>query len=413
MTDPFDILRGELVKAAARAQPSPAGRRWAWMRRRPHGVAVVLAALVVCGSAAAAVVSLTAGPSQPLSGRVPGRVTPLRGEGPISVAGHPYRIWVTPNLSTGSAGWAVWTAYSGPPFAGGGGGGGGYPTATSPVFQGGGVLPWNPPSGAKPKGDSIGFVVTGPQVAAVRIGKRTIRTFTSSLLPAGDRAAVFFLAARAPTPSVGWRPGQAIKSHQRVPTAPGPGSRARSISIPTTALLALDATGHVIPTAFPTAGSGFVRGWSFWQAPSAVTPKIHEPSYHGGTRPRPGVCQLGQHGLPELTAEWGSMMTSLPTVKDYVGELFLSCVSTEYYLHGWPITAAVLLDAGHPGAELRPIPGARPVPGHPDVVDFAEASLSAQRVGNAWLIVHGGSGTTQRIRVLQALHITKLDLNKR
>ncbi len=412
MNDPFDRLRAELVSAAARSELNPARRRWAWIRRRPHGAVVVLAALVVSGTAAAAVVSLTASPSQPLSGRIPGRVTPFRGAGPISVAGYRYSIRVTPDLSTGSAGWAVWTAYTGPPFAGGlgGGGGGGYPTTSAPVFQGSGVAPWNPPSGAKTKGDSVGSVITGPQVATIRIGNRTIRTVTSSLLPAGDRVAVFFLPARAPTPTVGWRPRQPIASRLRVPT-PGPGSGPRWTAIPTTALLPLDAAGHVIPTTFTGTGSEYVRGWSFWQAPSAVTPSIHEPSYHGRTQPRPGVCELGQHGLPGLRAEWGSTMTSLPTVTNYVGELFLSCVSTEYYLHDWPMTAAILLDARHPGAALGPIPGARPVPGHPSAVGFADASLSARRVGNTWLVVRGGSGTMQRLSVLQVLSINKLDLH--
>jgi hypothetical protein len=359
-----------------------------------------LAALVVCGTAAAAVVSLATSSSQPLSGRVPGRVARFSGAGPISVAGHRYSIRVAPDLDTGSAGWAVWTNYTGPPFAGGlgGGGGGGYPTASDPVFQGGGVAPWSFPTG-ETKGNSVGFVLTGPQVAAVRIGNRTIRTVTSSLLPSGDRVAVFFQAARAPTPMVGGRPGHPI--HFRLPV---PGR-----SIQTTALLPLDSTGRVLPTAFPSS-SEYVRGWSFWQAPSAVTPNIHEPPYHGRTSPRRGVCELGQHGLSGLTPEWGSTMTTLPTVKDYVGELFLSCVSTEYYLHGWPMAAAVLLDAGHPGTTLGPIPGARAVPGRPSLVDFAGASLSARRVGNAWLIVQGGSGTSQRLRVLQALQITDLDL---
>ena len=79
MNDPFDMLRGELVRAAARVELASPRRRWAWVRTRPHPVAVVMAALVVCGSAAAAVVSLTASPSQPLNGRVPGQVEPARG----------------------------------------------------------------------------------------------------------------------------------------------------------------------------------------------------------------------------------------------------------------------------------------------------------------------------------------------
>jgi hypothetical protein len=411
MNDPFDTLRAELVSAATRAELVSPRRRWAWLRGRSRPVAVVIVALVVCGSAAAAVVSLTASSSRPLSGRVPGRVAPLRAAGPISVAGNRYNIRVTPSLSSGSSGWAVWTAYTGPPFGGGlgGGGGGGYPTPTDPIFQGGGVAPWNIPTGTQSKGDSVGFVLTGPQVAAVRIGHRTIRTFTSSQLPAGDRVAVFFLAARAPTPMVGWRPGQPIDSRLRAPKF-GPRGPRGLTSIPTTAVLPLDSAGHVLATAAPAPDYGYVRGWSFWQAPSAVTPSIHEPRYHGRTRPRAGICELAQRGLPGLTPEWGSTIKRLPTVRDYVGELFVSCVSTEYYLHGWPMAAAVLLDARHPGAVLGPIPGARPVSGYPDVVDFAGASLSARRVGNAWLVVQGGSGTTQRMRVLNALQVNKLDL---
>jgi hypothetical protein len=410
MNDPFDTLRAELVRAAARVELASPRRRWAWVRSRPHGIAVALAALVVCGSAAAAVVSLTGSPSQPLSGRVPGPVQPVRGTGAVSVAGYRYSIRVTPDLSTGSAGWAVWTAYQGPPYAGGlgGGGGGGYPTPTAPIFQGSGVAPWNIPSGTQARGNSVGFVVTGPQVAAVRIGDRTIRTFTSALLPAGDRAAVFFLAGRAPTPAVGWRPGRPINSRMRVPE-PRPGARLRWTSVATIALVPVDSAGHALPTTFPP-DSGYLRGWSFWQAPSAVTPNIHEPPYHGPTKPRAGACELTQHGLPGLTPEWGSTITRIPTLRKNVGELFVSCVSTEYYLHGWPITAAVLLDAGQPGATLGPIPGARPASGHPGMVDFAGASLSAQRVRNAWLVVQGGSGTAQRVRVLKALRIGRLDI---
>ena len=125
MTDPFDTLRGELVRASARLELAAPRRRWAWLRPRSHPAAVVIAVLVMCATAAAAAISLTANRSQPLSGRVPGRVQPSRGTGPISVAGYRYSIRVTPNLSTGSAGWAVWTTYHGPPFGGGGGGGGG------------------------------------------------------------------------------------------------------------------------------------------------------------------------------------------------------------------------------------------------------------------------------------------------
>jgi hypothetical protein len=411
MSDPFDTLRTELVRAAGRVEVTSPRRRWSWIRTRPRGVAAVLAALVVCGGGAAAAVSLTASRSQPLSGRVPGRIQPAYGTDAISVAGYRYSIRVTPDLSTGSAGWAVWTAYKGPPYGGGlgGGGGGGYPTPTASIFQGSGVAPWNIATGAGTRGDSVGSVVTGPRVAAVRIGNRTIQTFTSALLPTGDRAAVFFLSGRAPTPVVGWRPGQPIASRMRV-AEPTRGGRLRWTTIATTALIPLNSAGHPLATTSPPA-SGYLRGWSFWQAPSAVTPNIHEPRYHGRTHPRTGACELTQHGLPGLRPEWGSTIRSIPTVKTYVGELFLSCVSTEYYLHGWPMTAAVLLDARHPGAVLGPIPGADPLAGTRGIVDFPAASLSARRVGNAWLVVQGGAGTTQRRQALNALQINKLSLH--
>jgi hypothetical protein len=82
MIDPFEVLRTELVRAAetmtagAKA-PVEGGRklRWpGWLRRRSHPLALVAAALVITGSAAAAVVSLTASRSQPLAGTVPGQI---------------------------------------------------------------------------------------------------------------------------------------------------------------------------------------------------------------------------------------------------------------------------------------------------------------------------------------------------
>ncbi len=58
------------------------------------------------------------------------------------------------------------------------------------------------------------------------------------------------------------------------------------------------------------------------------------------------------------------------------------------------------------------MPGASPVPGVPGVVDFPSASLSARRDGDAWVVVRGGSGSRQRLRVLEALRISRLDLRR-
>jgi hypothetical protein len=88
----------------------------------------------------------------------------------------------------------------------------------------------------------------------------------------------------------------------------------------------------------------------------------------------------------------------------------------------------VLVDGHRPVHVLGPIPGAQPVPGHPDMVNLPlgrvswnydtpitagspQYSLTARRVGNAWLVVQGGYGLAQRVQVLGALRISKLDLH--
>ena len=95
MKDPFDILRAELVSAAERAALPAPRKRWGWLRRPSRPVAILLVALVIAGSAAAAVSSLTGSASQPLVGRVPGAITPA------SLAGYRYTIAVFPRRGPG------------------------------------------------------------------------------------------------------------------------------------------------------------------------------------------------------------------------------------------------------------------------------------------------------------------------
>ena len=205
MTDPFEILRAQLVQAAARVAAEPVtgsrpGSRW-WRRRRPQPLAVVVAGLVICGSATAAVLSLRASASKPLSGQVPGQ--PLRGPGPaalFSQAGAGYQITVSPGLAAGGAGWTSSLTFSrNGKLAFGERSGGPYPTAASPIFGGTGI---GYVQIAPHRTFSLAFSLTGPQVAAIRYDGRTVRTFTSPQLPTGDRAAVFFLPPGAPARSL-------------------------------------------------------------------------------------------------------------------------------------------------------------------------------------------------------------------
>lgn len=408
MTDPYQILRAQLVEAAARvaaepAAPSRARSRW-WHGGRPRPLAVLVAALVICGSATAAVLSLGGSPSQPLNGQVPGR--PVSGSSAAvlqSGAGARYRITVFPDLPAGGAGWATGFAFSrNGHLTSGGQAGGLYPTARDPIFGGAGVgyIAVVPQTS-----DSVAFSLTGPEVAAIHFDGRTIRTFTSPQLPTGDRVAVFFLPAGAPAAVVAGSE-RITGNSTRVPAGPGGATR----RIRAAALVPLDAAGQVIPVR-PSNQDEF-PSTAFWQAPSAVTPTIHEPPYHGPTHPGPGACELGQSRLPGLTPEWGHTLARITPITGAQGELLLSCIDTHYYLHGWPLTAAVLLNAQHPGAAPGPLPGTMQVVGATGIVDYPGAGLSGRRIGNAWLVVSGGSGTAQRLRVLAALHITQLKLTR-
>jgi hypothetical protein len=438
MKDPFDILRAELVSAAERAALPAPRKRCGWLRRPSRPVAILLAALVITGSAAAAVFSLTGSASQPLVGRVPGAITPA------SLAGYRYTIAVTPgdaNLSAGAAGWDSWIVYSrrGTSGYGGSGGGLGYPTATNPIFGGSGPI-FGGGSGPTSfgRGTTVEYVLTGPHVFAVRIGSRTIRTASSRALPTGDRAAVFFIPPKGPVPVFipgipAGPPGLPLARGQRMDRQPSGFSSSFAPqgmkNRPTIPIVPLDRSGQIIATQLTTPPDGPMP--LTWMAPGAVTRwwplngftvPYHHKGYHGRTHPGQGVCELAQHGLPALHAEFGHTIAWISPVPDALGEVFVSCIDAEYYMDGWPLQVGVLLDGHRPGQVLGPIPGARPVPGEPEMVNLATGhfpsslfsrnfGVTAKRVGNAWLVAQGGSGLAQRVQVLNSLRISKLDLH--
>jgi hypothetical protein len=72
----------------------------------------------------------------------------------------------------------------------------------------------------------------------------------------------------------------------------------------------------------------------------------------------------------------------------------------------WPLDAAILLDAAHPGAIPAAIPGLTLVPRAAGFFngpgDF-KGELTATRHGNTWLVVAGGSNLAQRIEILRHL----------
>lgn len=375
--------------------------RLGWLRARTRLAFAAAATLLTAGTATAAV-TLTRS-SAPLAGRVPAAHGGIPEGAGFSEAGKHYKIGFTPTLTGGEAGWSNFVSFSvaGKPATGVALGGPVYPTASRPVLYGAangmnsGVAHGVGGGGASSRDAKaahgsaggggvsnlrshdrevdVAYVLTGPAVAAVQVGDRTIRTTSGPSLPAGDRVAVF------------------MRPSGRSP-----------------ALTLLRKDGTPIPVSAESRHAPRMKV-SFWQRRSpgeAARP---------GTPARPpaGACALRRHGLPALTPEWGHVVAKIEPVREAVGELLLSCVDTVYKLGRWPIDAAILLNASHPGARPGPIPGAKPVRGDPRTVNApsgAATGLTARRVGNAWLVVSGGRSLAKRLEALHALSIGRLSL---
>jgi hypothetical protein len=322
--------------------------------RRARLGAVVLLALVGIGAFA----WLFSGGGAPAA--------PARAErshrGPTGSRGAPasgrFGIRLSPALDGGQYGWCV--GVSEPGFSGiAGGGCSTTPTASVPLSM---VL--TSADGRTHKASIV--VLTTPQVAAVLFdGDRRAATAELPGLPYGLRA------ARIVLPFVGRRSA---------------GGRLLFAAPAEPSLTPLDRAGKPIASA-------------------PVRPGGQEPSLSAR-----GPCALTVRGVPGLAAKWSHVASEIaPYPGVLVGRAFFSCIDTEYYLHGWPLDAAILLDAERPGRSPAAIPGLSSVPGEPRYVngpgDF-KGALTATRRGDAWLVVAGGSGLSQRLEVLSHLEAT-------
>jgi hypothetical protein len=175
MSDPFDVLRDELVAAEGRMVRGR--RRSPWLRRRPLLLAAAL--VVASGSAAAAVVSLTSEDSAPLSGTVP---TPSP-----TAAQRTYRIELMPDLRAGQIGWCSTLALR---------------SRRGPIGAVTGCGPAAPADAAQIAGGGVTvgrdriilFTVVDKRVATVRLHDgRTIAPLPDRRLPYGWRGAVAFV----------------------------------------------------------------------------------------------------------------------------------------------------------------------------------------------------------------------------
>jgi hypothetical protein len=321
--------------------------------RRARLSATALLALVGIG----ALVWAVAGQGAPVERGAAAHTTVRAGASrPTAAAG--FGIRLSPALDGGQYGWCV--GIEEPGFSGiAGGGCSATPTESLPLSM---VLT---SADARTRTESI-VMLTTPPVAAVRIGAhRAVATTGLPGLPYGLRA------ARIVVPFTGRR-----SADGRV-VFPAPVEPS---------LTPLNRAGR------PIAGAP-VR-------PSAQTPALAAR----------GPCTLKAGGVPGLAARWSHVASEIAPYRGaLVGRAFFSCIDTEYYLHNWPLDAAILLDAAHPGGAPAAIPGLSPVPGRAGYVngpgDF-KGALTAVRRGNAWLVVAGGSGLSQRIDVLSHLTAT-------
>jgi hypothetical protein len=161
----------------------------------------------------------------------------------------------------------------------------------------------------------------------------------------------------------------------------------------------------VTPNLLATGANG--KPLAYFNPEPAGRPSMNVRWWEKPQPPPPGPCQIHARGLPALEPEWGHVAATIrPYPAKIIGRAFFSCVDTEYYMNRWPLETAILLDAQHPGRSPASIPGMKPVSGAAGVFNAPgdwHGEITATRQRNAWLVVAGGSGFSQRIEVLRHL----------
>jgi hypothetical protein len=387
-------------------------------RRRTIGIALG------AGAAAIAIAALLIGGGGGSSGarglpepRGPQKLTLVHGR--VFIGGQPALMGVTPSLEAGSVGVCVRVATQG--------GCGSFPTAAYPLYGGPGGF--SPKEKVGPEGE-IDALFTGPGVAAVRVAHLgTFKAERAPRLPPGAKQIVFYRppGSRGTVLPPGLSP-QILQGFEHARQGPA-----------LTETL-LDTSGHPIPVGKTPA---FQLPNSYWQWPQAP--------------PARGRCALSS-SLTGVRNAWGIVATRIAADPKIATPGWLSCMDTWFSAGGASYEAAILLDAKSPGSAPAPLWGAIPLPGHPGIVEIppvqrevhlpplssAEAQriltvdtrlvgrtqaeqilreserrtfwsvlvppTVARRVGAAWLLVRYGNSPAERIRFLEALHVTRIAL---
>lgn len=370
-------LQRILIDGANR-QSRAARRPRRWLARRP--LAVVVGVLLVGGSAAAAVISLTA--SRPLSGTLPAGLAPVDTPGRTQ-----YRVSVFPYLTVGWSGWcssAVFTAHR-------------HQTAVAydcgPVENSSPIVAAGGPFGGH--GSFYEYEIVTSRVAAAHYSNgATITPVSSPRLPAGTRAVVYI-----------GRPKFVKVRHVELPLFPRE--------------TLLDAHGHVIPAPVATKSTNVE----------------HLPlTTLNPTDPQGGGCTVHARPVPGLVALTQTVAALVRWPRRQPGA-FLACANATYRLGRTTLAVAVLVNATNPAQTAAQLPGLADDPEHPGVqvgndlgsIGFPQGlgvaivtgrghafdtptllqalndhDVSARRAGKGWLIAEGGN-QTQRAILLAAL----------
>jgi hypothetical protein len=272
-------------------------------------------------------------------------------------------VSLSPNLEGGQAGWCVTILEK----DGATGNCGPLPTFDHPLLT-------RSSGWTHGESDITTIEITAPRVAYFLVnGTRRVATKTLPGLPYGLRVAI-------------------IHTPRRGPLRGSPDRLAIAFRPPTIA--PLDALGKPIAESRDY-GAVWFRDWN-------------RPA-----TPLKGPCQLHVSGLGGITAQWGQVATAIrPYPGQIIGQGFLSCIDTEYYVPGRGMRAAVLLDAANPG-RVAPaaIPGLEPIPQAPGLYGGAggpasRGPITAKREGNAWVLVAGGGRNAEEARIRLLRHLT-------
>jgi hypothetical protein len=356
MNDPFDLLRDQLIRAA-----SP--RR----RRRGTGLAFLAASLVLSGSAAAAAVTLTRNDerSAPLSGTfaAPSATpVPRAGVAPPSAAVTPVPRTAPPSAVATPVPRRSETAPA--------------PAATPVPAATRYVLEVMPDLTAGQAGWCAGVTLrSGREVVGGR-GCGPAARPGANLLVGGALAGTNGLGYAVVGPEVA---RVDFGDGRRIVPRPDAG-------VPTGWRAAVANTGALNITLFDHSGrrvSSETHGDRLHLRTRKVSP----------TRPPDAPCAITVRGLRPVSA---SLLTQFPETSLRLAEpAFLSCATTVVYDGEKRYRAAVLLDANHPGARAPDLPATPRV-------------MSGRRIGNAWLVVFGGTSARERAQVLDRLSVSRL-----